>query len=85
MNFEKIEISMINLESRTTDGQTKNTKISISTTAPNRFPKFYWHNLCLAFGLRMEYLEPTMTPPASHVIPKNAIFGPKNEVDWKYA
>ena len=37
------------------------------------------------FGLRLEYLGPSMTPPASHVIPKNEIFGPKNGVDSKYA
>ena len=33
------------------------------------------------FGLRLEYLGPSMTSPASHVIPKNEIFGPKNGVD----
>ena len=32
----------------------------------------------------MEYLGPSMSSPASHVIPKNEIFGPKNEVDSKY-
>ena len=31
----------------------------------------------ILFGLRLEYLEPSMTPPASHVIPKNEIFGLK--------
>ena len=36
------------------------------------------------FGLYMEYLGPSMTPPASHVILKNEIFGPKNGVDSKY-
>ena len=38
----------------------------------------------ILFGLYMEYLGPSMTPPASHVIPKNEIFGPKNGVDSKY-
>ena len=36
------------------------------------------------FGLRLEYLGPSMTPPASHVIPKNEIFSLKNGVDSKY-
>ena len=39
----------------------------------------------ILFGLRLEYLGPSMTPRASHVIPKNEIFGPKNGVDSKYA
>ena len=37
------------------------------------------------FGLRLEYLGPSMRPPASHVIPENEIFGPENGVDSKYA
>ena len=31
----------------------------------------------ILFGLYMEYLGPSMTPPASHVISKNEIFGQK--------
>ena len=29
----------------------------------------------ILFGFRMEYLGPSMIPPASHLIPKNEIFG----------
>ena len=39
----------------------------------------------ILFGLRLEYLGPSMAPPASHVIPKIEIFGLKNGVDSKYA
>ena len=39
----------------------------------------------ILFGLYMEYLGPSMTSPASHVIPKIEIFGLKNGVDSKYA
>ena len=37
----------------------------------------------ILFGLDIEYLGPSMTPPASHVIPKIEIFGLKNGVDSK--
>ena len=39
----------------------------------------------ILFGLYMEYLGPSMTPPASHVISKIEIFGLKNGVDSKKA
>ena len=39
----------------------------------------------ILFGLYMEYLGPSMTPPASHVIPKIEIFSLRNGVDSKYA
>ena len=39
----------------------------------------------ILFGLYMEYLGPSMTCPASHVIPKIEIFDLKNLVYSKYA
>ena len=39
----------------------------------------------ILFGLYMEYLEPSMTSSASHVIPKIEIFDLKNLLYSKYA
>ena len=40
--------------------------------------------ISILFGLYIAYFEPSMIPPASHVIPKNEILGLKNGVFSKY-